>query len=137
MVHISGVKGDQHLAEIVCFVRARPPHPLKELVGVLVRWLTPHADAVMYDGSPTCRGNLCHTHNLWSWHRTDVARPSLSGYHFGRLPAVHKTWLLPPSKRTSLLFASYDVIELHTIGKYANVTPDFCTEGFLESVSWA
>ena len=139
MVHVSGIEGGQHLAEIVCFVKARVEHlqQPKEFVGVLVRWLTPHASAVMYDGSPTCPGYLCHTHNLWSWHRTRVPRPSISGYHFGRLPAAQKKWLLPPSKREGLLLASYDVIELHSIGKYANVTPDFCTNGFLESVSWA
>ena len=138
MVHVSGTKG-QHLAEIVCFVKARLEHtqPSKEFIGVLVRWLTPHVSSVMYDGSPTCPGSLCYTHNLWSWHRIREPRPSISGYQFGRLPDRQKTWLLPPSKRESLLSASYDVIELQTIGKYANVTKDFCTNGFLESVSWA
>ena len=91
----------------------------------------------MHGDSPTCPGPLCHSHNLWSWHRTNVRRTAISGYHYGRLPDVQKTWLQPESKRDALHFASYDVVELQTLGKYANVTPDFCTNGFLESVSWA
>ena len=140
MVRVSGVDG-QHLAQIVCFVKARHPNPptpdTPPEVGVLVRWLTPHEAAIMYGGEPTCPGQLCHSHNLWSWHRTDVRRPDISGYRYGRLTDTQKSWLDPPSRRESLLFASYDVIELQSIGKYANVSPDFCTNGFLESVSWA
>ena len=89
----------------------------------------------MHDGAPTCPGPLCHSHNLWSWHRTDVRRDAISGYRFGRLPDKQKAWL--QTKRDALLFASYDVIEFASIGAYANVAPDFCTHGFLESVSWA
>ena len=90
----------------------------------------------MFNGEPTCPGPLCHSHNLWSWHRTEQRRPAISGYKFGRLPDAQKAWLEPQSKRDALLHASYDVIELQSIGKYANITPDFCTNGFLESVSW-
>ena len=135
--------GGKHLAQIVCFVKARLPTPSNgtpvrpEVVGALVRWLTPHADSIIHDGAPTCPGPLFRTHNLWSWHRTKVKRTSISGYFFGRLPDAQKAWLQPATKREGLLFASYDVIELQSIGKYANVTPDFCTNGFLESVSWA
>ena len=139
MVRVS--LGGVHLAEIVCFVKAllpsnNPPDEAVQFVGALVRWLTPHEYAVMQNGSPTCPGPLRHSHNLWAWHRTQVQREAISGYRFGRLPQAHKTWLQPSSKRESLLFASYDVIELQSIGKYANVTHDFCTNGFLESVSW-
>ena len=110
--------------------------PVYQVVGALVRWFTPHADALMSGDSPTCPGPLCHSHNLWSWHRTEVRRTAISGYHYGRLPDAQKAWLQPQSKREALHFASYDVVELQTLGKYANVTPDFCTNGFLESVSW-
>ena len=137
MVRVSAYHGGEHLADIVCFVKARLLTPSKSVVGVLVRWFTPHADAIMVNGSPTCPGHLCHSHNLWSWHRTEVRRPSISGYCYGRVPDAQKTWLQPQSKREALLFASYDVVELSSIGKYANVTLDFCTNGFLESVSWA
>ena len=139
MVRVS--LGGVHLAEMVCFVKALVPDDSRDegvqFVGALVRWLTPHEYAVMQNGSPTCPGPLRHSHNLWAWHRTEVQRRAISGYRFGRLPQVHKTWLQPSSKRESLLFASYDVIELQCIGQYANVTNDFCTNGFLESVSWA
>ena len=140
MVRVS--LGGVHLAEIVCFVKAllpskNSPDEGVQFVGALVRWLTAHEYAVMKKGSPTCPGPLRNSHNLWAWHRTDIQRPAISGYRFGRLPQVQKTWLEPSSKRDSLLFASYDVVELQCIGKYANVTPDFCTNGFLESVSWA
>ena len=91
----------------------------------------------MYDGEPTCPGPLGYTHNLWTWHTTDVRRDAISGYRFGRLPEKQKAWLGGNSKREALLHASYDVVELASIGKYANITPDFCTDGFLESVSWA
>ena len=134
MVHVS-LKGE-HLAEIVCFVKVTLPDVFK-FVGVLVRWLTPHASSIMHDGKPTCPGPLCHTHNLWDWHKTSRKREAISGYHLGRLSATQKAWLEPDSKREDLLFASYDLVELETIGKYANVTPDFCVDGFLESVSWA
>ena len=90
----------------------------------------------MHDGEPTCPGPLCHTHNLWEWHKVDK-REAISGYRYGRLSGEQKQWLQPESKRAELLFASYDVIELQTIGKYANVTPDFDGKGFLQSVSWA
>ena len=90
----------------------------------------------MYDGSPTCPGPLRYTHNLWEWHETENRREAISGYRFGRLPSKQKAWLQPESKRRSHLFASYDIVELETFGKYANVSPDFCTNGFLESVSW-
>ena len=138
MVRVS-LRGE-HRAEIVCFVKASTPPPSGSIkspqyVGVLVRWLTPHKDAVMYGGEPTCPGPLCQTHNLWSWHRTNVRRTAISGFRFGRLPDAQKAWL--ESKREGLLHASYDVVELASIGKYANITPDFCTDGFLESVSWA
>ena len=140
MVRVS--LGGQHLAEIVGFVKAQLPtsdtsERHKEVVGALVRWLTPHPDAVVHDGSPTCPGQLCKSHNLWSWHRTQAPRRAISGYRLGRLPDEQKAWLQPPSKREDLLYASYDVIEFASIGKYANVAPDFCTNGFLESVSWA
>ena len=40
--------------------------------------------------------------------------------------------------RDSLMFASYDVVEFASLGKYANVAPDFDRAGgLLESVSWA
>ena len=89
----------------------------------------------MHDGEPTCPGPLRHSHNLWSWHRTDVRRPAISGFRFGRLPDEQKVWL--ESKREGLLHASYDVVEVGSIDKYANITPDFCSDGYLESVSWA
>ena len=146
MVHVS-LNGEhlaeyKHLAEIVCFVKVTlPMQPFAldgiSLVGVLVRWLTPHQTSIMHDGEPTCPGPLCHTHNLWDWHKTKRKRDAISGYRLGRLSETQKSWLEPESKREDLLFASYDVVELQTIGKYANVTPDFCSKGFLESVSWA
>ena len=144
MVHVTGLAGE-HLAEIVCFVKAILPStsstdlsaPRPEVVGVLVRWLTPHSTAIYHDGEPTCPGPLCHTHNLWDWHKVNTRREAISGYRYGRLSAEQKKWLQPDSKREELLFASYDVIEIESIGKYANVTPDFCTGGFLQSVSWA
>ena len=109
-------------------------HTHTQYVGVLVRWLTPPEHALMHGGSPTCPGLLCHSHNLWSWHRASVQRTAISGYRYGRLPNVQKTWL--QHDRADLLFASYDVVEFECLGKYTNVTPDFCTDGFLESVSW-
>ncbi len=141
MVHVS--LNGEHLAEIVCFVKVTLPIQPSGLddgssfVGVLVRWLTPHELSIMYDGEPSCPGPLRHTHNLWDWHKTSRKREAISGYRFGRLSETHKTWLEPDTKREELVFASYDIIELQTIGKYANVTPDFCSNGFLESVSWA
>ena len=77
----------------------------------------------MVGDSPTCPGPLRHSHNLWTWHRTEVRRTAISGYHYGRLPDVQKAWLQPESKREALHFASYDVVELQTLGKYANVRP--------------
>lgn len=139
-----GLQGE-HLAEMVAFVRVTlPVDPTsredapapRQVVGALVRWLTPHARAIIHDGSPTCPGPLCYTHNLWEWHKTTRRRDAISGYRYGRLPQQQKAWLQPESKRQSQLFASYDVVELETCGKYANVTPDFSTDGFLESVSW-
>ena len=131
MVRVSGIDGDEHLAQIVTVVSARHPNPptpdTPPEVGVLVRWLTPHKDAIMYDNEPTCPGPLSRSHNLWSWHRTDVRRSAISGYHYGRLSDTQKKWLEPESKRESLLFASYDVVEFQSIGKYANVAPDFDT----------
>ena len=91
----------------------------------------------MHDGSPTCPGPLCYSHNLWDWHKTDTRRVAISGYRYGRLPEKQKQWLQPATKRESLLFASYDVVEFASIGAYANIAPDFCTNGLLESVSWA
>jgi len=141
MIRVSGGNDGQHLAQIVAVVSARHPNPptpdTPPRVGVLVRWLTPHEDAIMYHDEPTCPGPLCYSHNLWSWHRTEVRRPAISGYRYGRLSDTQKKWLDPPSKRDSLLFASYDVVEVHSIGKYANVAPDFDTDGFLQSVSWS
>ena len=141
-VRVNGVDG-QHLAEIVCFVKAQPPSPegapedtLPAQVGVLVRWFTPHEEAIMYNGEPTCAGQLCHTHNLWSWHRTAVPRTAISGYRYGRLSAAQKKWL--SDCRPALMFASYDIVEFNSLGKYANVSPDFDrANAFLESVSWA
>jgi hypothetical protein len=73
---------------------------------------------------------------LWQWHKTDNQRTAISGYRYGRLPATQKSWLQPTSKRQSQLFASYDIVELETFGKYANVSPDYSSNGFLQSVSW-
>ena len=136
MVRVRGVDG-QHLAQIVCFVKAtQPTLDTPPSVGVLVRWLTPHEEAIMYHDEPTCPGPLRHTHNLWSWHRTDVRRTDISGYHYGRLPETQKKWLI--DCRESLMFASYDVVEFHSLGKYANVARDFDrANAFLESASWA
>ena len=137
------VKGE-HLCQIVGFVQARYPSPTVRnpnakagKSGVLVRWLTPHAHAVMQNGVPMCAGQLQNTHRLWSWHLTESPRTAISGYWFGRLPPVQKRWLEPRSKRDGLLRASYDVLEFETLGKYANVTADFDSDGFLESESWA
>jgi hypothetical protein len=120
---------------------SRPSHArsdeLDTKVGVLVRWLTPHAHAVMQNGLPMCPGHLQNTHRLWTWHLTEGPRQAISGYHFGRLPRHQKKWLEPQSKRDGLLHASYDVLEFGSLGKYANVTEDPDTDGFLESESWA
>ena len=134
----------EHLCQIVGFVKAQFPNPTAakpskkaEKLGVLVRWLTPHAHAVMQNGVPMCPGHLQNTHRLWSWHLTASPRTAISGYRFGRLPPKQKRWLEPASKRDGLLRASYDVLEFETLGKYANVTLDFDSDGFLESESWA
>ena len=108
---------------------------MDEKVGVLVRWLTPHAHAVVKNGLPMCPGQLQNTHRLWTWHLTEGDRPAISGYRFGRLPRRQKQWL--ESKRDGLLQASYDVLEFESLGKYANVSEDPDTDGFLESESWA
>ena len=140
MVRVNGVDG-QHLAQIVCFVKAQPRTPegtpdTPHEVGVLVRWCTPHEDAIMYNDEPTCPGALRHTHNLWGWHRTDTPRTAISGYRYGRLSETQKKWMT--GCRDSLMFASYDVVEFASLGKYANVAPDFDRAGgLLESVSWA
>ena len=60
MVHVG-----EHLAEIVCFVRVILPLPpstavCPSVVGVLVRWLTPHESSIIHDGEPTCPGPLRH-----------------------------------------------------------------------------
>jgi hypothetical protein len=90
----------------------------------------------MHNGSPTCPGPLRYTHNLWKWHKKENQRTAISGFRYGRLPPNQKRWLQPSSKRTSLLFASYDIVELDTLGKYANVSPDYSSNGFLQSVAW-
>ena len=90
----------------------------------------------MYNDEPTCPGPLRRTHNLWKWHRTDVQRTAITGYRFGRLSETQKNWLT--DCREDLMYASYDVVEFASLGKYANVAPDFDRRGgFLESVSWA
>ena len=146
MVRVSH-HGAEHVCEIVCFVKARFPIPASpgnkakfgERVGVLVRWMSPHPSAVIQNGLPMCPG-LRNTHRLWAWHQTDEkdgVRLAISGYRLGRLPAQQKQWLRPRVKREGLLRASHDVLAFESIGKYANVTKDFCTDGYLESESWA
>lgn len=103
----------------------------------LIRWLTPHSNAVARDEQqrPLCPAPFDINHALWTFARTNLQRRYFSDRLF-----AEQLHLFPGSDRNarrlnaeSHKHAMYDLIHLESIKSYMNCTID--SDGILETVN--
>ena len=96
------------------------------MVLALIRWLSPHPNALLTDErkNPICPAPFDINHALWTFYKLQRPRASLSA-----LDQVQQLHMFPGSDDTSrrdsvdrLSWARYDLIQLETIEHFMNCT---------------
>lgn len=96
-----------------------PPTNLTSVVLALVRWLSPHPDAILRDSElrPVCPPPFDINHALWNYSALPRPRDCMSGAHFER--QVH---LFDGHDADELRRARYDFVQLESIDTFMNCT---------------
>ena len=121
-VEVSGFGRDSQI-ELPSYLRDIDP---ASVVLALVRWLSPHPDAIVRDSRrrPLCTSPFDINHALWTFTKRSRARASFNDHLFGR--SIN---LFPgndiDSRRANIArhrYATYDLLDPRSFESYVNCT---------------
>ena len=124
LARISGF-GDDSGVELPVFLR-NPPTNQSSVVLVLIRWLSPHPDAILRDDArrPVCPPPFDINHALWKYSLLPRQRESFQRPNVDRHISMFQgsTDIEKRQHANSLSRARYDLIQVEAIDTFMNCT---------------
>ena len=123
-VKVCGFGGSSGICLPVCL--RNPLTNCNSVVLALVRWLSPHPDAILRDSEhrPVCPSPFDINHALWTFTKLPRHRDCFNGIHFERQLDLFDGYddVTKRANANELKRARYDLIQLESIEKFMNCT---------------